>query len=468
MYQKITTRTSIETKTKTTAHLAQSMTLLNMGGGELEEEIQKNLAANPALEIDEVRRCAVCGSEIAHGTRCNTCMQRQIRSESTVVSFISTRERTTSFIDGDQQDYFEEINVDRQTLPEYILKQIGWNLSDPEKMVAANILTQLDDDGFVKIDVLELASYYHVPISTVENVISQIQRADPIGSGCEDSQEAMLVQLDELQKIKPIPSSVQKIIADHYDALLRKHFKEIGRTLNISQTKVEMAAQFISENLNPFPARANWGDFRNPIEEENTRLGQPDIILSFFEDDPQKAILLEIFQPYNSNLVLNNTYKIAIKESDKITRDEMKADLNRASLFIKCIQQRANTILQLMEMLVNLQERFIREGDLYLKPITRAQIAKQMDVHESTISRAVSSKTVQMPDKKIYPLAIFFDRSLRIRTLIKEMISTEVKPLSDMEIMKRLEKMDISIARRTVAKYRDMEGIPSAHQRKEK
>jgi RNA polymerase sigma-54 factor len=348
------------------------------------------------------------------------------------------------------------------------LKQIGWNLSDPEKMVAANILTQLDDDGFVKIDVLELASYYHVPISIVENVISQIQRADPIGSGCEDSQEAMLVQLDELQKIKPIPSGVKKIIADHYEALLRKHFKEIGRALNISQTKVEMAAQFISENLNPFPARANWGDFRNPNEEENTRLGQPDIILSFFEDDPQKAILLEVFQPFNSNLVLNKTYKIAIKESDKVTKDEMKADLNRASLFIKCIQQRANTILQLMEMLVDLQERFIREGDLYLKPITRAQIAKQMDVHESTISRAVSSKTVQMPDKKIYPLAIFFDRSLRIRTLIKEMISAEVKPLSDMEIMKKLEKMDISIARRTVAKYRDMEGIPSAHQRKEK
>jgi RNA polymerase sigma-54 factor len=167
-------------------------------------------------------------------------------------------------------------------------------------------------------------------------------------------------------------------------------------------------------------------------------------------------------------LILNSNYHAALKNVDKETKIKMREDLEKASLFIKCLQQRTNTILRMAQILVAIQERYIREGDKYLKPITRAEIAKKLGVHESTISRAVSSKTIQMTNKKIYPLSVFFDRSLQIRTEIKEIVEKEKEPLSDLQIVKKLEKNGIHIARRTVAKYRDMEGILPAYQRKEK
>jgi RNA polymerase sigma-54 factor len=119
-----------------------------------------------------------------------------------------------------------------------------------------------------------------------------------------------------------------------------------------------------------------------------------------------------------------------------------------------------------MQKLAKEQREFILKGDRYMKPMTRASIADELNVHESTISRAVSSKSVQLPTGKIIPISQFFDRSLHIRTIIKEMIENEDKPLSDAKITKMLKEKGFDIARRTVAKYRSMEGILPAHLRK--
>ncbi len=468
MYQKINTKPHLDTKPQTTAHLAQTMALLNMGNDELEGEIQKNLASNPALEVDEVKHCLICGSVVSEGTRCRNCLNNQLQSEPQFLTFVSTRESPKTLLEDENDQYFEESMADLQTLPEYVLRQIGMELNDDEKLVAASILTQIDEEGFVDVDVLELSSYYHVPISCVEQVIHSIQHADPIGVGSKNAQEAMLVQVDELKKIREIPEFTEKIIADKYQELLRKQYHEIARELGVTGSKVEAVAQFIVENLNPFPARSSWGDVRNQEKDDFVRLGEADIVLTYLENDPQNPIVIEVFQPINSNLILNAAYQQALKTSEKEIKMKMREDLDKASLFIKCLQQRTNTILRMMQILVTIQEKYIREGDRYLKPITRAQIAKKLSVHESTISRAVSSKTVQMPDRKVYPLSVFFDRSLQIRTEMKEIIEKEKEPLSDLQIMKKLEKKGISIARRTVAKYRGMEGIPPAFQRKEK
>jgi RNA polymerase sigma-54 factor len=318
------------------------------------------------------------------------------------------------------------------------------------------------------VDVLELASYYHIPISSVEKVKNMIQHADPVGVGSKDAREAMLIQIDELKKSKEIPELTEKIITNNFHALFKKQFPEIAQEYGISIKQVEEIADFITENLNPFPARSNWGDVRNPQENNLLQLGTPDIVLSFFENNPQNPIIIEIFQPANSNLVLNVNYHAALKNVDKETKMKMRGDLEKASLFIKCLQQRTNTILRMAQTLVEIQEQYIRDGDKYLKPITRAEIAKKLGVHESTISRAVSSKTIQLTNKKVYPLSVFFDRSLQVRTEIKEIVEKEKEPMSDLEIVKKLAKKNIHIARRTVAKYRDMEGILPAYQRKEK
>jgi RNA polymerase sigma-54 factor len=162
---------------------------------------------------------------------------------------------------------------------------------------------------------------------------------------------------------------------------------------------------------------------------------------------------------------VNPLFKQAVQEANIEKKDAWKSDMDRASLFVKCLQQRNHTMQRLLYRVAVMQKGYIINGEEYLRPMTRAQFAKELDVHESTISRAVASKTVQLPNRRIVPLSSFFDRSLNVRTILKDMISHENRPLSDTELAERLAKRGYVIARRTVAKYRSMEGILPAHLR---
>jgi RNA polymerase sigma-54 factor len=174
---------------------------------------------------------------------------------------------------------------------------------------------------------------------------------------------------------------------------------------------------------------------------------------------------VEIILPVRGTLKVNQLFKESMKSVDQEQAEVWKGDIEKASLLIKCIQQRSNAMKLLLEKLVVIQKDYIVGGDKNMVPLTRAQIAQELGLHESTISRAVSGKTLQLPNKKIVPMAIFFDRSLSLRTIIKEMIEQEDHPMSDSEIKERLEEDGVTIARRTVAKYRSMEGILPAHLR---
>ena len=156
---------------------------------------------------------------------------------------------------------------------------------------------------------------------------------------------------------------------------------------------------------------------------------------------------------------------MALKESDADKKEEWQNDIEKASLFIKCLQQRNHTIERLVQKVVTMQRAFIIKGEKYLNPVTRVEISRELEVHESTISRAVSNKTVQLPNKRIIPLSSFFDRSLNIRSVLKDIITNEDKPISDAELVNSLSKAGYNVARRTVAKYRAMEGILPAHLR---
>jgi RNA polymerase sigma-54 factor len=168
----------------------------------------------------------------------------------------------------------------------------------------------------------------------------------------------------------------------------------------------------------------------------------------------------------SGTLRVNPLFKQAIQQASEEKKEDWRADLERASLFVKCIQQRNHTMQRLMQRVVSLQKDFILHGDKYMKPVTRARLSVELDVHESTISRAVASKTVQLPNRKIVPLSEFFDRSLNVRSVLKDIIVQENHPLSDTELVEILQKQGINVARRTVAKYRAMEGILPAHLRR--
>jgi RNA polymerase sigma-54 factor len=191
----------------------------------------------------------------------------------------------------------------------------------------------------------------------------------------------------------------------------------------------------------------------------------PDIIISNLERDEKQVLMIELLMPTSGTLRVNPVYKEAIHETSDDTKIEMKSDLEKASLFVKCIQQRNNTMRQLVAKIASLQKDFILHGERQLKPVTRAKFAKDMGVHESTISRAVANKSVQLPNRRIIPLAMFFDRSLNVRTILKDIIEQEKSALSDFELVALLHKQGFDVARRTVAKYRSMEGILPAHLR---
>jgi RNA polymerase sigma-54 factor len=204
---------------------------------------------------------------------------------------------------------------------------------------------------------------------------------------------------------------------------------------------------------------------RNPSTPETTVYHQPDVIIGFLNDDPKSQMVVEIIMPIGGTLQVSPLYKKAIKQSEGESKDAMREDMDKASLFVKCLQQRNHTMQRLMQRLVVIQKSYLTKGEKYLEPITRATLAGELGVHESTISRAVSGKSVQLPNKRIVPMASLFDRSLSARTILREIISVESKPLSDTEIQIKLNERGIQVARRTVAKYRAMEGILPAHLR---
>jgi RNA polymerase sigma-54 factor len=205
---------------------------------------------------------------------------------------------------------------------------------------------------------------------------------------------------------------------------------------------------------------------RQPAHEETQVYHQPDILINYLNEDPTKPLIVEIIMPTSGTLQVNPLFKQAIKQASEESKVELKGDLEKASLFVKCLQQRNHTMERLLTRVVSMQRDFIINGEKYLRPITRAQLSREMEVHESTISRAVANKAVQMPNRRIIPLASFFDRSLNVRSVLKEIIESETDPFSDSDLVFLLAERGFLVARRTVAKYRSIEGILPAHLRK--
>lgn len=453
----------------TTAHLAQTMTLMSLTADELRQKIEGELASNPALEVVEERRCSTCQRTLAEGGLCPVCSRPEGNIIEDPVVFVSPREDFYSPRSTTNSDELpdEEIAAEVEDLPTFVMRQIAPDLDPDDRMIAAHILTSLDEDGLLRIPLVEIARYHHISLSRVQNVLSLIQRAEPVGVGSSSPQEALLVQLTVLSESQPTPPLASTVIKEGMDLLSRHQYGELGRLLDISENKVKDIAIFISDNLNPYPARAHWGDIHQSAEPIQDVYHLPDIIISFLNNSPEPTLVIEIVAPLAGKLRVNPMFRSALSEAPSDKAEQWKDDIERASLLIKCIQQRNHTIVRLMQHLAVIQREFILHGDACLAPITRASLAKILDVHESTISRAVSGKAVQLPSGRIIPLAKLFDRSLHIRTVLRQIIDQEKKPLTDTQLAKRLKEKGFPVARRTVAKYRSMEGILPAHLRRQ-
>ncbi|MGB8253387.1 MAG: hypothetical protein WCF08_09225 [Anaerolineaceae bacterium] len=450
----------------TTAHLAQTMTLLSLSADELKQQIESELAANPALEMTDERRCPNCQRPLPGNSPCPSCSSASPTAPDEAIVFISPRDdfhpsRGLSSDDDRPDDNIAPVTED---LPTYVFRQIAPDVDPQKRTIAAYLLTHLDEDGLLTIAPVEVAQYHHVPLDVVESVRSMIQHAEPLGVGSRTPEEAMLVQLDHLSETRVVPPMTREAIEKGMNLLSRRQYGELAHLLGISLREAREVALFITENLNPFPGRSHWGDVH---EGENAPLAvyrSPDVIISHINEDPTKPLMVEIIMPMAGTLRVNPLFRNALRQTSEY-REEWKNDLERAALFVKCLQQRNHTMRRLMQRLVSIQKEFILHGEVSLKPLTRASLSIELEVHESTISRAVSSKTVQLPNRRIIPMSKFFDRSLNLRTILKNIIVQEGRPLSDSELVKLLDARGFKIARRTVAKYRAMEGILPAHLR---
>jgi RNA polymerase sigma-54 factor len=271
--------------------------------------------------------------------------------------------------------------------------------------------------------------------------------------------------LEVLAETRPVPTLAAQAVREGMDLLSRRHFAELGKLLKIPISRAKEIACFISDNLNPYPARSHWGNIHQGAEPVQDVYRFPDILINQLNDGSRSPLVVEVISPLAGKLRVSPMFRQSLHLAPPDKAEEWQNDLEQAALLIKCLQQRNHTMVRLMQRITSIQRRFILQGDAYLEPITRASLAGELGVHESTISRAVAGKAVQLPNGKIVPLAKMFDRSLHIRTELRQIISQESKPLTDTELAVLLKKKGYKVARRTVAKYRSMEGILPAHLR---
>jgi RNA polymerase sigma-54 factor len=452
----------------TTAHLAQTMSLLVLSNAELQEKVNSELSTNPALELLDERVCPSCHRPLDAKGICPICSLSDHRDLEPIV-FLSPRDslRPTRRISYDDPPPDQEPAAP-ENLAMNILQQLAADLQPQERKLAAYILSSLDDDGFLQDHPTYIAKVNRVPLSQVQHVLDLISQVDPPGMATLGPREALLAQLELFDSRLPSVAHAKSIIKETFKELGRRDFESISRKLNIPIHKIRQSVNFIQDSLNPYPARAFWGSgYQTAVSDPNV-YHTPDIRISKNPISPEGALVVEIFTPLSGWLRVNPLFRKSMEIANDDQATEWSKHLERATLFVKCLQQRNNTMRRLMEMLVSIQRSFILEGDRKLKPMTRAEIAEIIDVHESTISRAVSNKSVELPDGRIIPLSRFFDRSLSVRDRIKEIIHNEKRALTDEQIAEKLSKDGIKVARRTVAKYRSIEGILPARLRHKK
>lgn len=449
----------------TTAHLAQTMSLLVLSNMELRDRVISELSSNPALELLDDRVCPSCQRPLRKSAICPSCSRKQ-QAEGDPIVFLSPRDSIRS----SRNRQLEDQPLDREPaapedLTTYVIRQLAANLLPEDRRLALYILASLDEDGFLKDPPPLIAQATRSSLPQVQRVLTLINAADPIGLATQGPKEALTVQLDQLVAENPICELARQILKESFSELGRREYDKIAHDLEVKPAQVREAAGFIHDNLNPYPARAYWGSGRQAPSGDPTVYHTPDIMITNNPNTVEGPLVVEIFSPLAGWLRVNPLFKQAMSDASADKAQDWSDQIEKANLFVKCIQQRNNTMRRLMQLLVSQQEKFILEGARQLKPMTRAELADEIGVHESTISRAVANKSVALPDGRIIPLAKFFDRSLSVRDRIKEIIRNETVPLTDDQIVEILREDDVKIARRTVAKYRSIEGILPARLR---
>ena len=442
------------------AHLTRTMQLLEKTCNELDTELATEISENPALEMAEECRCPDC-KQIIPSYPCQACMNR-LNGTGPIV-YVAPRANSTYGTDEHEEYYSTDNRLrDPETLSEHVLKQVAPSISSKERKIAEHILARLDEHGFLIDHPAEIATYLRASLKMVKAVIELIKRADPIGVASQDVMECLLTQLDTLEQDGKTHPLAHNLLANFWEQLARRDFDTVARKCNVSVQTVKSAAQFIKRNLSPYPAQSHWNNASNATG----RYFRPDVEVIKNPHKEDGPLIVQVFSAARGWLRVNSSVRSMVsKIEDPAKKDEWAAYLERAALFVKCMRQRDNAMKRIVKLIVTRQPKFILGTDKDLIPMTRVELADELELHESTISRAVANKTIALPNGRIIPLSTFFDRSLAIRAAVLTIIEQESTAMTDEQVAHKLIDYDYKVARRTVAKYRSMLGILPANLR---
>ncbi|MBI4850157.1 MAG: RNA polymerase factor sigma-54 [Nitrospirae bacterium] len=463
-----------------TPQLQQSIKLLQLPLLELTQDINQELMNNPLLEETiESERDSELKTE-ASGTASE---EETFRGPSDdvetplekIFGFTSDSYFEERESDGRDLGYFNENTEDVQSpfernrkkadLYEHLLWQLRLSYV-PEKTgkVAEIIINNLDEDGYLQASVNEIAGAAGADADTVEKALKFVQALDPSGVGARNLQECLLLQL-ELLHLKG--TLVENILRDGFNELEGKKYKQLATKFSVTIEDV-LAAVKIIEGLEPRPGRNYSSD--EPVH----------IIPDVYIEESDGKLIITLNDEGIPKLRLSNYYKKLLANKKTLGPEEkqfLEEKLRSAVWLLKSLDQRNKTIYRVTESILKFQEDFFAKGFKYLKPLNLKDIAEDLGMHESTISRVTSNKYIQCP-QGLLSFRFFFSNAVHsdtgdissstVKDMIRKIVSEEdsMKPLNDKQIVDMLKDKGISVARRTTAKYREELKIPSHIKRK--
>ncbi|MBI5966760.1 MAG: RNA polymerase factor sigma-54 [Deltaproteobacteria bacterium] len=456
-----------------TPQLQQAIKLLQLSRMELVDLVRQEQEENPILE--EVIEPSVEAEPLETNYETLTPSPSEVKETSDEEKEIprldwGTRgysSRTRESGEEDERPTFENFLTKKTTLSDHLFWQLLLNnFTEEERLIGTLIIGNLNEDGLLQLSPEEIASQSGLEIPAVERVIQEIQAFDPPGVAARDVRECLLLQA---KQVYPGEILVQKIITDHLSLLAKKNYQAIAKGLGVSLEEVVRATRRISE-LDPKPGRS--------FSDENILYITPDVYV-YKVGDEYVVVLNEDGVP---KLRINPYYRDILREQAQSTgeaREYINEKIRSALWLIKSIHQRQRTIYRVAKSIVKFQREFLDRGVSFLKPMILKDVAMDVDMHESTISRVTSNKYMHTP-QGIFELKYFFNSSINtsrgeniasesVKEKIREILSKEdrQRPYSDQELVEILKKQDILIARRTVTKYREILGVLPSTWRKQ-
>jgi RNA polymerase sigma-54 factor len=352
------------------------------------------------------------------------------------------------------------------TLGDHLRSQLSvCVISDEVRSAAESIIGNLDEDGYVSASLEEIAAAGEHTAAQVEEALHVVQSLDPAGVAARDLRECLLLQLESMNGTGGV---AWMIVSNHLRLLETRQYREIGKLLGRPMEHIEIAVRVI-QHLNPRPGLRYSG--------AGARVVEPDVYLIKDGDD----YIIQMNDEDVPQLRLNSQYKRMLDRDQGATkevRDYVRERYTSAIQLMKNIEQRKQTIMKVCQAIVRRQTEFLNHGLDYLKPMMIKEVAEEVGVHPSTVSRAVASKYAHTP-QGVFELRYFFSEAVQgpsggatplllLKRKVKKMIEDEdrSKPLTDEQITMLLQAEGINVTRRTVAKYREDMKIPSTHQRR--